>query len=81
MHYIGQMLFQSVFIKMGNYPLSLNEPVNVICRHIVSSCRATDFAWPQGGRSAVSFVDVALALQELTKIREGGLPCVKYTKH
>lgn len=62
MHYIGQMLFQSFFIKMGNYPLCLNEPVNVICHHIVSSCRATDFAWPQGGCCAVNFVDVALAL-------------------
>lgn len=71
------------FIKVSDNPLSLNVPLTVTRCHIVSNYRAADFVWPQGWHCAKStnWVDLALALQEVTKISEGGLPCVKYTKH
>lgn len=55
---------------MGDYPLSLNVPMNVMCCHVVANWGVADFA-----KRVLGFGSGP------TKISEGGLPCVEYTKH
>lgn len=58
------------FIKMGNYALSLNVSMDIVYCHIVSNWGVADFA-----KQILGFGSSP------TKISEGGLPCVEYTKH